>query len=38
MEKKEEKKKEKDPFDEIMEILNTYEEGLSPRSSQEYEN
>ena len=33
--KKEEKK---DPFDEIMDILSTYEEGMDPRSTKEYEN
>ncbi len=39
MESKEKKKEEKkDPFDQIMDILDSYEEGLPPRSTNEYEN
>ena len=33
-EKKDEKKK-KDPYDEIMDILGRYEDGLSPRTQEE---
>lgn len=38
MESKEKKKEKKDPFEQIMEILDSYEEGLPPRSTVEYEN
>lgn len=39
MEDKDKKKEEKkDPFEEIMEILESYEEGTTPRSTREYEN
>lgn len=38
MEEKDKKKEKKDPFDQIMDILESYEEGLPPRSTIEYEN
>lgn len=36
--KDKEKKEKKDPFEEIMDILDSYEEGTTPRSTREYEN
>ena len=32
-----EKKKKKDPFDEILDILDEYEEGTVPRTGKDYE-
>ncbi|GEM_PF-2997336 len=35
--KPEDKKKKKDPLEEIMDILDSYEEGMTPRTDKDYE-
>ena len=35
--KKSEDKKKKDPFEEVLDILDSYEEGTTPRTGKDYE-
>ncbi len=35
--KPQDKKKKKDPFEEIIDILDSYEEGTTPRTGKDYE-